>query len=488
MSNSSFHVTRLPQRLDPDPARVICRFFRPGDEARIRAILGRIMALDDTAVQWILTQIKTNFGPKHPNIDDVLIEHFEKVREFLPPESAVDAQRRLLIGAYFTMEYAIESAALFNPSMVPSFDQEGLPEGTTRFMMSLRATGEGHVSSIVFRTGEIDRDHHIRFDPPSPYSRPLQVVPNRAFDKETFWNKLIEVGAYSELADQVMSRCGATFTMRELNEAIEQVRQTLADPASICGVADDMLSLARLNYQLRLPDDAMAAEVVIFPHSDNESRGIEDVRMVRFVDDDGTDRYFGTYTAYNGSRIFPQIFETTRFETIQIHTLSGKYAQNKGMALFPRRIDGYYVMVSRLDNENIFLMRSNNVRFWNNATVIQTPTYPWEIVQLGNCGSPIETPAGWLLLTHGVGPMRRYSIGATLLDLNDPTRLIGQTREPLLVPIGDERVGYVPNVVYSCGGMIHNETLVIPYAMSDISTSFATVPLANLLDLLTSQS
>ncbi|MHC5112686.1 MAG: glycoside hydrolase family 130 protein, partial [Planctomycetota bacterium] len=245
--------------------------------------------------------------------------------------------------------------------------------------------------------------------------------------------------------------------------------------------ADIMLSLARSNYHLEMPADALVSEVVIFPSSENESNGIEDVRLVLFTDDDGSQTYYGTYTAYNGFRIFPQLLEISDFRTVKIHTLSGRNAQNKGMALFPRKVDGWYMMVSRLDNENLYLMRSDNVRFWNDAEVLQTPKFPWEIVQIGNCGSPLETPDGWLLLTHGVGPMRQYCMGATLLDLDNPSKIIGQTSQPLLVPIEDERDGYVPNVVYSCGAMIHHDQLVIPYAMSDFATGFATIPMDELL-------
>ena len=240
--------------------------------------------------------------------------------------------------------------------------------------------------------------------------------------------------------------------------------------------------LARSNYYLTFPDDCDISEVVIYPVTENESRGIEDARFVRFVDDDGSVTYYGTYTAYNGFNILPQLLETTDFRHFRITTLNGEYAQNKGAALFPRRIDGWYWMISRADGENLYAMRSDNIRFWNEAQPLQTPTYPWEFVQIGNCGSPLETKEGWLLLTHGVGPMRRYCIGASLLDLDDPTRVIAQMKEPLLAPNEREREGYVPNVVYSCGALIHNGDLVMPYAMSDSATSIATVPVRELLD------
>jgi predicted GH43/DUF377 family glycosyl hydrolase len=476
-------VKRLPERLEPDPSRVILRFFRPGADKRVRGILNRILALPAPEVERVLGRVKAHFSPKHPDLDLALLEHYEEVSRFLPSEEEVAETRRKLIGAFFTMEYAIESAALFNPSMVPAQDQSGLSEGSTRFLLSLRAVGEGHISSIVFRTGVIDRNCHLHIDPLSPYAHPLKIIENPTYSREVFRSKLIEMGGYTPLADPVFDRLEETFDLRTLNEILEGIRDEHGESGLTRQTADNMLSLAQANYQIRIPEGRDASQAVIFPFSEAESRGIEDVRLVLFADDDGSRRIYGTYTAYDGSHVVPQIMETDG-RTIKVHTVSGWYAQNKGMALFPRKLDGMYAMISRLDNENIFLMYSDNVRFWNTARLVQSPRFPWELVQLGNCGSPLETEAGWLLLTHGVGPMRQYCIGATLLDLEDPTRVIGQTKKPLLVPRGEERTGYVPNVVYSCGGMIHNDRLIIPYGMSDIATGFACVPLPDLLSLL----
>jgi len=247
-----------------------------------------------------------------------------------------------------------------------------------------------------------------------------------------------------------------------------------------------MLWLVRSNYVLGIPPDADPAEVVIFPTSDAESHGIEDLRLVLFKDEDGSCRYYGTYTAYNGKHSMPQLLEISTAEEVRVHTMSGRCSQNKGMALFPRKLGGRYAMIGRIDAENLFLMYSDNVRRWDEAQIIQRPKYDWEVIQVGNCGSPIETDAGWLLLTHAVGPVRQYSIGASLLSLDDPSKVIGQTREPLMVATEEERSGYVPNVVYSCGGMIHRDTLIIPYAMSDMCCGFATVAVQDLLTLLTS--
>ena len=285
----------------------------------------------------------------------------------------------------------------------------------------------------------------------------------------------------SKSASKILSALPEGFSVGELGEALEKARAGFETPGGYEETKENLLAVANGNYDLEVPEDGNWSEVVIFPTSQNESRGIEDARLVRFVDDDGSVRYYATYTAYNGFRIFPQLSEHDGGPVLKIRTLMGSGARNKGMALFPRKIDGKYRMVSRLDGENLFLMQSNDVRFWQDAKLLQVPKFYWELVQIGNCASPMETQEGWLLLTHGVGPMRQYCIGAMLLDLDDPSKIIGQTEEPLLVPTAEESSGYVPNVVYSCGGMIHNELVVIPYAMSDRATSFATLELEALL-------
>jgi predicted GH43/DUF377 family glycosyl hydrolase len=486
MKNSPIKVKRLDIKLLPDPSRVIARLFCPGDENRIRGIIKRVLAIPDETARRILARVEADFKKRHPDIKEILMENFEAVQGQVPEGARLDARKKRFIGSYFTMEYSIEAAALFNPSMVPARDQDNLPEGSTRFVMSLRATGEGHISSIVFRRGVIDRDDNIQIEERSPYSRQLEAVENRTYLKGIYRLKLNEMIGASELADFVMESLDEEFTYSELCAAIKAVREKLSKPAIMQELEEDMIALARANYQLSFPEEMEFSSAVIFPNSENERRGLEDVRLVRFQDDDGSVCYYGTYTAFNGFHILPQIFEIRDRQLITIHTLNGCFSKNKGLALFPRKIRGRYMMISRVDNENLFLMDSDNVLVWNDAWMIQTPRFPWELVQIGNCGSPLETDEGWLLLTHGVGPMRQYCIGATLLDLDDPGRIIGQTREPLLVPTGEERTGYVPNVVYSCGGMIHHDTLVIPYAMSDISTSFATLPLPELLKLLKS--
>jgi predicted GH43/DUF377 family glycosyl hydrolase len=478
------HVTRLPIQLLPDARRVITRLFVPGEENRVRDVIERLLAIPEAEVDTLLANIEANFRPLHPDIDKVFLEHFAIVQRQLEGTGKVSDSRRLLIGACFTMEYAIESAALFNPSIVPAIDQSGLPAGSVRFVMSLRATGEGHISSIVFRRGAIDADGRVCVDPPGRYSRTLAAVVPGDFAKDDFVRDLRALGAWTEHAQATMALVGNRFTRAQLSNAIDEVRAKAKVSGKSEESTDVILALTRANYRLNVPPGTDISEVVIFPFSDNERHGVEDMRLVHFTDDDGSSLFYGTYTAYNGFRIFPQLLNYRPNGSIEINMLSGNCAKNKGMALFPRKIRGKYAMVARLDNENLYYMESDDVLEWDHAELLQKPKFPWEVIQIGNCGSPLETDAGWLLLTHGVGPMRQYCIGATLLSLEDPSRVIAQTREPVLVPTGQERFGYVPNVVYSCGGMIHERFLVLPYAMSDVATSIALINLDELLETL----
>ena len=475
------NVRRLPIQLLPDASRVITRYFGPGEVNRIRDVVGRILAVPEATVAALVANLERDFRPIHPDIESVFLEHYEAVRRHTPIDGPISDGRRRLIGACFTMDYAIEAAALFNPSMAPAVDQAGVPPGSVRFVMSLRATGEGHVSSIVFRRGLVDVSGNVSVDTPGRYSRPLRATVPDHFEKADFARQLQSLHAWTEHARATLARLGDRFTRAELSEAIDATRRLAAASGAAEESNDALLALSQANYRLTLPAGTDISEVVIFPYSDNERRGIEDLRLTRFAGDDGSLRYYGTYTAYNGSQIFPHLLECAPGGDIEIRMLTGRCATNKGMALFPRKIRGRYAMVARLDNENLFYMESDHVCVWDEARPLLAPKYPWEVIQIGNCGPPLETEAGWLLLTHGVGPMRQYCIGATLLDRDDPCRVIGRTSEPLLVPTGTERIGYVPNVVYSCGGMIHEGTLVLPYAASDMATSIAVIDLKELL-------
>jgi predicted GH43/DUF377 family glycosyl hydrolase len=482
---TTIHVKRLPIELLPDSTRVITRFFGFGEENRMRGIMGRLLAIPEETVASLLAGLEHDFRPIHSSIDDVFRANYGAVKHYIANQDGVSEVRQQFIGACFTMEYAIESAALFNPSMVPAIDQSNVPPGSVRFLMSLRATGEGHLSSIVFRRGLVDAEGAVSVDPPGRYSRPLQAIPPDHFEKADFIRQLQALDVWTKYAQATLRRLGDRFTRVELSRAIDENRNQTAVSGELEESNDALLAVTQANYQIPLPSGTDVSEAVIFPYSDNERRGIEDLRLVRFTRDDESVHYYGTYTAYNGSRIFPHVLEYSVGGNIQIYMLTGRCAKNKGMALFPRMIGGRYAMIARLDNENLYYMDSNDVCVWDEARLLRGPEFPWEVIQIGNCGPPLETEAGWLLLTHGVGPMRQYCIGAILLDLDDPCRVIGQTSEALLVPTGRERFGYVPNVVYSCGAMIHAGNLILPYAMSDVATSIAVIELQELLDSLT---
>ncbi len=486
MRSDRLPVERLPVRLTGDAARTIMRFFWPGSDERARRVFDRALSLSNDETARLAGEVVARFGREHPEFRDALMEHFDQAAERVGPEGPIPDERRLLIGAYFTMEYAFESAALFNPSMVPAREQAGVPAGSTRFTMSLRAVGEGHVSSVVFRSGVIDSDAGIHIDPPSRFCRPVRELAGRLYGRDDMHVKLEALMGSVPSVDGLFAILPETFTIEQLLRAVGGERANAAAVGRYNEVTDAPVWLAESNYQLRGNRPADLPELVLFPISQAESRGMEDMRLVRFVDDDGAVTYYGTYTAFNGSRILPQMLAAPRPDAVEVHTLGGPFAQNKGLALFPRKVDGRYAMVARKDGENLFLAWSDSVLLWQEGALIDEPRQSWEFVQIGNCGSPIETDAGWILLTHGVGPMRRYCIGAILLDLADPTRVVGRLREPLLEPQEDERSGYVPNVVYSCGGMIHNGHLVIPYGISDAATGFATVPVDALLERLTS--
>jgi len=473
---------RTPVRFAADPARVILKPFLTGDAKRIEKIFNRVLMLDDEAIREELEQVLTRFEHRHKHYREFLQESYDAAMGTLGRRIQLSHERKLLIGAYFTSEYSIESAAFFNPSMVPHDDQSMCEDGETHFVISFRATGEGHVSSIAFRTGFIDRDNGIRIDPVNRFVGTADVVGDKPHNKVIFGRKLREIRAENYVSEQVMRRLKGSFTLGDLEEAIGGLCDPRMASDETRRTFERMLLLARSNYEIVFDRDTHICERVIFPTSHTESHGIEDARFVRFTDDDGRSVYYGTYTATDGHVIMPQLIETPNFINYKVSTLNGDAVQNKGLALFPRRIGGMFMMVSRQDNENLFMMTSDNVLFWEKVEPLHQPVEPWEATQIGNCGSPIETPEGWILLTHGVGPMRQYCLSAILLDLEDPFRVIGRLRRPLMVPNEEEREGYVPNVLYSCGVMKHNDYLVIPYAMSDSRSGIALVRTSELLE------
>jgi predicted GH43/DUF377 family glycosyl hydrolase len=476
---TSSRVHRTGPFLRPDQSRVLLRPFSHEDPERFRRIIARIMSLPESQVGPLLSEVSAEFSKRHQHIRRSFLERFEQVRDFLVIDKEISEQRQLLIGSYFVCEYSLESAALFNPSIVPHPDQSDLPPGALRFILSLRATGEGHISSITFRTGVIHADHRIEVLPPTGFLTEPRQIPNPRYDKALFERKLLELGLTNEFTRRAMDKFGESFALEELRASLEvEMNQSrVSDRYAIQG----MLALARSNYEVQFQPEQQLCQRVLFPATLSQRNGIEDARFVCFQKDDGSHVYYATFTAFDGKVVLPELVETSDFLRFRFITLNGPAAENKGMAMFPRKIKGRYAMLSRQDNENIYLMFSDNVHFWYEREVLLQPTFPWELVQLGNCGSPIETEAGWLVLSHGVGPARTYCIGAFLLDHDNPSRVIGRLREPLLKPNPRERQGYVPNVVYTCGALLHDGELIIPYGMADHATGFATVPLDEVL-------
>lgn len=488
-------VRRDAQRLLPDPRRVIAKPFLddvavPSEESRSALLIRRVLAIPEADVARLLAGVLETFAARHRGFEEILERHFRMIAGHVDGAVALSRARRLLLGAYFTSEYSVECAALFNPSIVPAPDQEGLAAGERRFIMSLRAVGEGHISSIELRSGVLDAAGALHFEPPGDRLVTGSRSSPERYDRDQFRTKLTELGVWNALAQSVLSRLPASFTPAELEASLHHLERQSAPDAMSWETEKIIRVLAASNYVTRFPPDSPLAERVLFPAGPHETHGMEDARFVRFVDDDGgasssraggTATYYATYTAYDGFEILPQMIETRDFLSFRISTLNGMAAQNKGMALFPRRIGGRYAMLSRKDRENLHLATSDDIHLWNEVTELHEPSHPWELRHIGNCGSPIETSAGWLVITHGVGPMRRYSLGAILLDLDDPRRVIGQLREPLLEPDETEREGYVPNVLYSCGGMIHGDDLILPYGFSDHGIAIARISVPELL-------
>lgn len=416
----------LHKRIDrfyPDKRRVITRFHNINNKTHLESIIIRALKLGSSQISSALKQVMAEFSMRHKSIEGIFISNYAKVSDTAGRLSpSLSKEQKLFIGSLFTMEYSYESTSLFNPSVVLYPKQNDLKKGEIRVVFCFRATGEGHISSIIFRSAVIDNNNDIYLEPISRFAQTPEIT----------------IGAN--------------------------------------GLGS--------NYEASFPANALISERVIFPVSRSESNGMEDARFVRFQNDDGSHLYYATYTAYNGFTIFPHLIETKDFHLFKMSKLHGAFAKDKGMALFPRKINGKYAMISRGDGENLFLIYSDNLNFWNEGILMQEPSRTWELVKIGNCGSPIETKEGWLFLTHGIGPMRKYCIGIELLDLHDPSKIIAKMEEPLLSPTEEERDGYVPNVVYSCGSMLVRDKLIIPYAASDSVSSIAVIGLNELLNKL----
>ena len=472
-------VKRKKTKINRDISRVITRLHIP-ENSRTPKIINRVLNLSENEAEKLMQRIHFEFFDRHRDITRVLKKHLDAVVEYIPKGKDLSETKKMLIGAYFTMEYSVESAALFNPSIVPHPDQSNVPEGSLRYIMSFRSVGEGHISSISFRSGIIDNNNSFIFDPVSEFVETPNIQVDAVYDRHLFQLKLHEMNASNITTSRILEQLQDEFTYNNLNESINELKSNPDFPTDMETIGT-IYWLANSNYEIKFHTEYGISERVIFPTSTNESSGIEDARFVQFFDEDGESTYYATYTAYNGFSILPQMIKTKDFITFKIITLNGKAIQNKGMALFPRKINGKYAMLSRQDGENNHIMYSDSLHFWQESIIIQEPELPWEFVQIGNCGSPVETDDGWLVLTHGVGPMRQYCIGAILLDLDNPEKIIGRLNEPLITPREGEREGYVPNVVYTCGSLIHNNRLIIPYAMSDIASDIATVSVSELI-------
>ena len=468
--------------LSPNKQRVVLRPFQPPGNDRVLRVIGRVCTLSEAQVDQQLAEVLADFHGRHQQPKAYFEQRFRDLKHHLLTDTPLSVNRRLLLGAYFTQEYALESAALFNPSLVWHPDQSKLPKGSRRFAMSLRAVGEGHISSIVFRNGTIDRNLQIIIDEPVRFVTTPRFVPDSCYENDLFRRKLIELGLGNKFTYEVLAGLPEEFTLSELETRLQAaLREHRSNHNELAPLVGRVVMLAKSNYEIQYTPDHELSERLVFPFSPTESNGIEDARFVHFREDDGSRRYYATYSAYDGQLVLPQLLETKDFLRFKMHTLNGPAVANKGMALFPRKINGHYAMLGRQDGEHLYLMYSDMLYFWHTSELIIKPAKPWEYVQMGNCGSPIETDSGWLVLTHGVGPMRRYCIGAMLLDLHDPSKVIARLSEPLITPNEVEREGYVPNVVYTCGSIIHQDHLVIPYAMSDYATTFATIGIKELL-------
>jgi predicted GH43/DUF377 family glycosyl hydrolase len=466
----------------PDEKRVITKIFGL-DKVRIYKVFDRVLNLSEKESHELLNILIENFECRHKDIRRVFKDNFDKVNQSLDITiyNNLPLNTKLLLGSFFTLEYSIESAALFNPSIVSHPDQKGLKSNEQRVIISFRAVGEGHMSSVVFRSGVLNKNGNITMDAISPLVEMAKTIESVEYSKKDFGMKLKDVGQ-CELVKGIFDQLLDDFTLDEMKEGIIHFKTNNPMTPSHDRAIDTLYWLARSNYEIEFATDVDLSERVIFPRSTTDIRAIEDARFVEFVDERGVRKYYGTYTAYNGHSILPQLIETNDFCRFSIRTLMGQGSQNKGMALFPEKINGKYAMVSRNDAENMYIMFSDNINYWKDEILLREPKYDWEIIQIGNSGSPLKTDKGWLLLTHGVGPVRIYTIGAILLDLEDPTKVIGEIAEPILIPEEDERNGYVPNVVYSCGGMIHNEFLILPYAASDTRSGIVKFNLNELLD------
>lgn len=478
-------VDRTDIVLKGDPNRVLCRLFIPGEEelirgtSRARELIDRCMALSEEEVEQTLSHVLTDFGTRHRHLERHLLEHYAAVAGLVNHGNGTSHSRRALIGAYLTQEYAFESTAYFNPSLTIHPDQTGTTPGALRVVMSIRAVGEGHISSLIFRTGTLEPDGGITIDPPSRFAS-TRATRFTALRRRILQQAVVDAGLDSSDLQFVLGMLPDTFTPEELISRLSALPNPV--PQEDHEAFTTLLhSLSTSSYEVDFDPSTDLSERVLWPTSTDERRGMEDARITRFTDELGQVLYRASYTGFDGMHVVSRILETADFRAFTSMPMSGTAVRNKGVAFFPRIVDGMYVALSRWDRESNSIAYSVDGYHWDDYVTYHVATEPWELIHVGNCGPPLETDSGWLVLTHGTGPMRRYVISAILLDLNDPSRVIGAYPGPLVAPQEDERSGYVPNVVYSCGGLIYRGTLVLPYGISDCATRIARIDVEQLL-------
>jgi predicted GH43/DUF377 family glycosyl hydrolase len=486
-------VTRTNIILRANPNRVMTRIFIPGEEELIRgtsraqSVVDRCLLLSEEEVTQVLAETNAIFQSRHRNLTRQFELHFAAVAGMMDSTLVLSENRKLLIGAYLTQEYAFESTAYCNPSMVRHPNQDGVSPGYLRFLMSVRAVGEGHISGIVFRTGLIAPSGEVSIDPDSKYATSTAkrsiVLRNRFVQ-----HAATAAGMNTEELGLIFGGLPDRFTPEELDNSLAQLHAMRLHDPDMVKVLDGIHAIARSSYEAEFDEESDISERVLWPACVNERHGMEDARWVRFTDTDASTSYRATYTGFDGTSVISRLLETQDFRNFSSMELTGSAVANKGVALFPRLVGNRYLALSRWDREANSIAYSGDGYHWNEATTFQKAIHPWELVQIGNCGSPLETPEGWLVITHGVGPMRKYALGAVLLDLEDPTIMLASLELPLLEAEEDERNGYVPNVVYSCGGLIHNGLLILPYGFSDVGTRVATVNVKDLLKQMQSTS
>ncbi|MEO6346366.1 MAG: glycoside hydrolase family 130 protein [Aquaticitalea sp.] len=478
-------VIRKQLKLLPDSSRVIARYFTNG-ESGTKDMLALVFAMTDAEVYMALEQTLREFSSRNRDLTRVFKKHCNNVRAIISQMNInfddISEDRKMLIGSYLTMEYSIESAAFFNPSIVPDIDQSYLEEGELRVILSFRATGEGHISSIVFRRGILDKNNDLHLMKTGKSLDMAQISQKKSYHKGRFIKKMKELKIPEKYSKVIVEDLPDHFEYYALKNSVNNILKDMSISHDRRLALEEITWLVDSYYDIEFQHGSDISERVIFPIAASESGGIEDARFVRFTDDDGSVKYYATYTAYNGHAILPTFLSTDDFYTFRIMPFHGNGAMGKNLALFPKKIKGQYVMLSRVDGVNNYIMFSDRITVWTDPILLQKPKYTWEFTKVGNCGSPLWTEKGWLIITHGVGRMRRYCIGASLFDLEDPTKEIGRLEEPLLMPLEIEREGYVPNVVYSCGSLIHNNQLILPYAVSDYSTTYAVVDMDALFE------